>query len=517
MNRLMPNYGWVQNTSNLSTIRDAIDLIPEHGIKHSELMNAIKAYRESINDLPKRWNWDARCRIKGLHATGLIKLNRYIQGYDLTDLGRRLKTLPKSSNYERGFRLLTEAESGVFKEGLLTNPPVIKVLSLFEKDRKSDHRGLSKYDVGKELGFVGDIGFTHLDPFWIESNGYSFSDKEGDADKWARTIISWLNQVGWVKPFGTQRIGNRELIIYTSSEQVEVILKYDAQRIVRNVPVEMLCSGHHPFPKLIQKRRSIILQSLSSKECTADELVATITSNGIRFDQKDCEFEVINLQNAGFRIIENGGYYKLIDKIELDIPPIVVESQDVDSLEKLIEEMVLKYERTLPLKLIDHLIRFGCDPAHSTEFEGIVAEFFRNIGYKAEYLGQGRGRVTDVLVKYIHPSTYAKSYGVIVDAKSTSSKYNFPVGDKRKMKEYIGLHGPKLMAEAIQRHAFAFASFDFITNLEPHLQEITDDTAIGGCAIDIFALLEMGHKVNKGIISLNDLYPNFVTNRRFSI
>lgn len=30
--RLMNNYGWVQNTSNLSTVRDTVELVPIGGI-----------------------------------------------------------------------------------------------------------------------------------------------------------------------------------------------------------------------------------------------------------------------------------------------------------------------------------------------------------------------------------------------------------------------------------------------------------------------------------------------------
>src|SRR5690625_1286035 len=101
-NRLLPNYGWVQNTSNLSTIRDTLELMPEYGIKHLDLMDEIRKMRESQNDLPKRWSWDARNRIKAIHALGLVKLDRNIDGYELTNLGRELKVCEKSNETFRG-------------------------------------------------------------------------------------------------------------------------------------------------------------------------------------------------------------------------------------------------------------------------------------------------------------------------------------------------------------------------------------------------------------------------------
>ena len=61
---LMANYGWVQNSSNLSTVRDTVDLIPAQGLSHNELMRAIHDQRAARGDLPSRWTWDARCRIK---------------------------------------------------------------------------------------------------------------------------------------------------------------------------------------------------------------------------------------------------------------------------------------------------------------------------------------------------------------------------------------------------------------------------------------------------------------------
>lgn len=515
--KLMPNYGWVQNTSNLSTIRNTIDLVPETGITHSELIEKIKQFRVAQNDLPKRWTWDARCRINAIHATGLVMLDRHIQGYALTELGIKLKLCAKGSGKRRKLRILTDKEIKIFREGLLTNTPVIRVLTLLDISRKNSEEGLSKYDIGKELGFVGDVGFTHVDPYWVASAGYSFNDKEGDADKWARTILSWLVQVGWVSLNGTRQISDRRIQIYRSKEEVENVLRYDARRIFRHVPKEMLCSDHHPFPDLIQKRRSLLLKYLSEQPRTQSDLVKKINYENIQFTNQDFEFELLNLKNAGFRITENGGYYKLIDKIILDLPPIIVKTPKLEGIESLIEELIVKYENTLPIRLVDHLIRYGYDGDKGGQFEGVVAEFFRNLGFDAEYLGQGRGRVTDVLVKYKHPSVYARSYGIIVDAKATSSEYYFPIADKRKMKEYITLHGPKLLSEMIQNHAFSFVSSKFIRDVAHHLAEISSETSINGSAITIEELLLLGHKIKQRELVIENLYPFFTTNQKFTI
>lgn len=189
--KLMKNYGWVQNTSNLSTVRDTVELVPEESINHNELMRRIYAYRTELGNIKKKWTWDARCRIKAICATGMVEIDRDCQGYHLTELGKQLCSAPKSTIMRRGNRELSNEEKELFRKGLLTNPPVIRVLTILNDSRKAAKGPMSKYDVGSQLGFVGDIGFTHFEAEFVARNGKSFNDAEGDADKWARTIISW--------------------------------------------------------------------------------------------------------------------------------------------------------------------------------------------------------------------------------------------------------------------------------------------------------------------------------------
>lgn len=141
-----------------------------------------------------------------------------------------------------------------------------------------------------------------------------------------------------------------------------------------------------------------------------------------------------------------------------------------------------------------------------------VEKIFSVMGYEATCLGQGHGRVADVIAKY-RDSHYAKSYGLIIDAKAYE-RYNFPAGDVRKMKEYIMLHGPELLQDQIPQHAFAFVSMDF-TAEDSHLQEISDDTGIKGTAIDVFELMALGSAVVKQDEQIVNLFPRFTTNSRF--
>lgn len=518
----MGNYGWVQNTSNLSTIRDTLSLVDRDGIRHLDLREKIKKFRESHNNLPKRWTWDARCRIKAIHALGFVKLNRHIQGYELTKLGIELLKTKKASEDIGPQRKLSNEEIEVFKKGLLTNPPVIRVLSLLNDDRKGENRGLSKYDVGEKLGFAGDVGFTHIDPYWVANNNYSFGDKEGDSDKWARTILSWLTHVNWVYSDSSQIINNKSLKLFRVKPEIENILRYDAARITRNVPMEMLCSNHHAFPKLVQNRRHIILEGLKNEPLTMGDLNEILKAMSINTDETIIKFEIINLKSAGFRIVESGGYYKLLDKILLDGMTQRLNSEEngeekENVLERKIEEYVVKFDKTIPPKYVDHLIRFGFDGTKHNEFESIVFEYFRFLGFNTTYYGQGKGRVTDVVARYIDQQVYMNSYGIIIDAKASTQKYSFPVGDKRKMTEYIFKHGGELMHEKIPNHSFAFISSEFSSNIKSHLKEIADKTKVNGTAARVENLLELGNKLKKGKIAIADLHSLFTTNELFKI
>ena len=514
--KLMKNYGWVQNTSNLSTVRDTVELASEESINHNEMMRRIYAFRSALGNIKKKWTWDARCRIKAICATGMVEIDRECQGYRLTELGKQLCAASKSEEMRKGNRVLSSEEIDLFRKGLLTNPPVVRVLTLLNDNRKSGKGPMSKYDVGSQLGFVGDVGFTHFEADFVARSGKSFNDAEGDADKWARTIISWLQQVGWVIKEDSIDVYGKSLPRYTTVYEVDRVLQYAAASTEKYIPQEMLCSDHHPFTEVVQQRRVAILKKLAKTQyLPISELLAQLISDGIDTDEETLAFDILNMQQAGIRIFRERSYYRLADKIKLDEikeKPAHI-AQQVGGIEKQIEHYVMVYADSLPTRLVDNLIRYGYDGTNSAAlFEMTIDKFFSNMGYESQCLGQGHGRVADVIAKYRAPS-YPKSYGLIIDAKAYE-KYPFPAGDVRKMKEYINLHGVELMQDMIPRHAFAFISMAF-TDPDEKLEEIANDTAVRGTAIDVFTLLELGSKVAKQEVSIADLYDSFITNKLY--
>ena len=268
---------------------------------------------------------------------------------------------------------------------------------------------------------------------------------------------------------------------------------------------------------IVKNRRITILKVLKARPyIEADDLLAAVLELGADTDAETLSFDILNLQQAGIQIVKEGSLYRLIDKIKLDIPAqgCSFVKRKVEGIERNIEHYVAVYADSLPPKLVDNLIRYGFDGTNSAAlFEAAVERIFSLMGFNAQHLGQGYGRVADVIARYCGP-VYAKSYGIIIDAKAYE-KYTFPANDIRKMKEYICLHGQELMKDSIPNHAFAFVSMAF-SEPDRHLEEIAHDTAVNGTAIDVFTLLELGSKVAKNELAISNLYPKFITNKLFS-
>jgi len=309
------------------------------------------------------------------------------------------------------------------------------------------------------------------------------------------------------------------LTLYKATPLAENVLRYYSRSIKKYVPSEMLCSNHHSFPTLVQKRRVLLLQSLQSGAKTLSELVSRLQNHGLDVDDQTIRFEIISLKQAGFRIANEGNIYKLEDKVELDINPSLLENtvEEESDIEKQIERIVTRYEATLPPRLVDNLMRYGYDGIYGKEFESAVSRYFKFLGYKTTYLGQGHGRVPDVIARYIDDTVYARSYGIIIDAKATSERYTFAANDVRKMKEYILNIGGELMKEMIARHAFAFISSEFVDNVKKPLEEIATETGINGTAIRVEDLLELGNGVSQGKMNISSLYNYYTNNDRFDI
>ena len=110
--------------------------------------------------------------------------------------------------------------------------------------------------------------------------------------------------------------------------------------------------------------------------------------------------------------------------------------------------------------------------AKGNEFEKMVAETFKFLGFEIENFGQGTGRNPDAIIKFREEHT-----AFIVDAKAYNEGYSMG-RDDRAIREYIATFCPKLKKEGFTKIGFIIVSNSFKTNLQDFANEITWNTDI---------------------------------------
>lgn len=110
--------------------------------------------------------------------------------------------------------------------------------------------------------------------------------------------------------------------------------------------------------------------------------------------------------------------------------------------------------------------------AKGSEYEKMVAEVFKLLGFEVEIFGQGTGRNPDAIVKFREEHT-----AFIVDAKAYNEGYVMG-RDDRAMREYISNFCPKLRKDGFTKIGFIIVSNSFKTDLNEFANDITWNTDI---------------------------------------
>ncbi len=127
------------------------------------------------------------------HALGFITYDSGSDTFFLSPLGQQYINTPASAGI-----------NSVLEDALLSYPPAVRVLRLL-----AAHTHLTKFEIGRQFGFVGENGFTSLPQDLLVRDlqrepsaairSQMLSNSDGTSDKYARMISGWLEQVGWVE------------------------------------------------------------------------------------------------------------------------------------------------------------------------------------------------------------------------------------------------------------------------------------------------------------------------------
>jgi hypothetical protein len=441
----------------------------------------------------------------------------------ITDLGRAFIETEDNS----------EEETNILRTVFLSYPPMCRILQLL-----SSGEALTKFDLGSQLGFKGEKGFTSipLDYFvaMCSVNPKNNSNLEGDSDKYARGIASWATKVGWVTSIKKTVCVTYLGIVYTKEMQAFKITAQgmsDFKRTVSNsskaalpkyVFYEMLATKSSSVGvKYLRYRRANLINFVSRGDKTLSSIQKHLKSLGLDESVETIVDELNNLKNIGLNVREtsvNGVVkYKIIDKIE----KLMIPEQGTVLKDNIIE---LKDNLRAELKNISHDYLELVDLAYSEatskekkaadarEFEFKTADLFINeLDFKGMHLGDSDK--PDVIISY-------SNYGTIIDNKSYKDGFSVDKHNADEMSRYINQNKqriPNIPPNEWWRNfdinvtdfTFLFITSFLTGNFRSNLEEISMLTGVNGGAIGVKNLLYLSDKLKGNEITYEDFFTYF--------
>ena len=374
--------GWVQDPSNLKSLCDVVAIFDENSVKHNELIRTIiptlVEERDGRNDILNSLNsrplkigysklvgttfkprstsrcngivqatvkgqsrpfigdWPADNFVRWAHAFGFIKYNYSDDTFEITPTGLELVAARETEEN------LSEREKELLINAILAYPPAVRILNLLAKTETTH---LTKFELGKQLGFVGEGGFTSLPQTILikalattetasERNKMK-TDWDGSSDKYARTISKWLEKLGLVEQLPklitveigerhyTETIGQAYMITARGiTVHNRIIGQSRHSRISKNVCFEMFATKGNDR-EYLRTRRAYILKCISESggQVSVVDIQNYLITVNLNESIETIKDDVQGLINIGLNIVVNGDIYQWDDRInDFNIP-----------------------------------------------------------------------------------------------------------------------------------------------------------------------------------------------------
>ena len=552
-NQNFRTFGWVQDPSDFESLIKVVSIFDNKSETHKELVNekidrliekrdGKSHFLEVLNSTPLKIKYadlvgtsftprsSARCNgivqatVKGqvrdfisdwpadnfvrwAHALGFIKYNYFDDSFEITEEGLNLT----------GAKTIEEKED-ILIDSLLSYPPAVRILNLL-----SDGKVKTKFELGKNLGFIGEDGFTSIPQDVLimtlattedtKERNKLRTDTEGSSDKYARMIAKWLSKLGLLVQVVKEvelsiggknykeKIGQSYMI---TAKGIQALNKANGKsrhkRISKNISWEMLATKGIDR-NYIRTRRALIIKNLI--ECksglTLEEIRDRLEIQAISELFTVVKDDLDGLINIGLNIEKIGEKYYFNDEINDFIIPIIENSekseftQEKDNLREKLDTLSHEY-----LSLVD----LAFDSQQNRLFEMKTVELLtKECNYKGVHLGGSRK--PDGII-YTENST--DNYGVIIDTKAYSNGYNLPISQVDEMVRYVEENNKrekernsnewwKEFGDNIDKFYFSFISGKFVGNIEEKLQRITIFTNVYGNAMTIITLLYLANEI----------------------
>ena len=566
-NQNFRTFGWVQDPSDFESLIKVVSIFDNKSETHKELVNekidrlieerdGKSHFLEVLNSIPLKIKYadlvgtsftprsSARCNgivkatVKGqvrdfisdwpadnfvrwAQALGFIKYNYFDDSFEITEEGLNLT----------GAKTIEEKED-ILIDSLLSYPPAVRILNLL-----SDGKVKTKFELGKNLGFIGEDGFTSIPQDVLimtlattedtKEHKKLRTDTEGSSDKYARMIAKWLSKLGLLVQVAKEvelniggknykeKIGQSYMI---TAKGIQSLNKVNGRsrhkRISKNISWEMLATKGTDR-NYIRTRRALIIKSLI--ECksglTLEEIRDRLEIQTISELFTVVKDDIDGLINIGLNIEKIGEKYYFNDEINDFIIPIIENSekseftQEKDNLREKLDTLSHEY-----LSLVD----LAFDSQQNRLFEMKTVELLtKECNYKGVHLGGSRK--PDGII-YTENST--DNYGVIIDTKAYSNGYNLPISQVDEMVRYVEENNKrekernsnewwKEFGDNINKFYFSFISGKFIGNIEEKLQRITIFTNVYGNAMTIITLLYLANEIKANRLKTMEVVKYF--------
>jgi len=464
-------------------------------------------------------DWPADNFIRWAQCLGFIKYNYYDDTFEITELGLEF------SNSEEGAK-----RNEILEEALLSYSPAVRILSLLE-----DGTEKTKFELGQNLGFIGEDGFTSLPQDIlimtlaseddIKERNKLKADTEGSSDKYARMIAKWLIKLDLLKQVSktvnvkigmntyTENIGQSYVITAKGIKALNKVRgKSKFKRVAKNISWEMLATKGIDRD-YIRTRRAYIIKILAEAKngLTLEEIrdkleLLYMTSELFTVVRDDIE----GLVNIGLNITIRNNKYYFDDTINDFVIPRIKDKTNEKS-----EITIKKDDLREQLDILSHeylsLVDLSFDSKQNRLFEMKVIELLTK-ECKYEGLHLGGSRKPDGV---IYTSDLTTNYGVIIDTKAYSKGYDLPISQIDEMTRYVEENNKRDKTrnpnewwnnfnKDINEFYFAFISGEFKGNIDEKLKRISIATNRKGSAIAIMPLIKLANEIKAQRMNLED-------------
>lgn len=574
-------FGWVQDPSNFRSLCDVVAIFNPNTAKYAELFNYLIPHLvekqdgrdtllNALKTIPLRIkyshlvgsaftprsssrcngiiqaavrgqsrdfivDWPADNFLRWAHCLGFVRYDYTTDTFEITPSGIKL-TEAKTSGEE-----LNETEIEILTTALLAYPPATRILTLLYENEGTL---LTKFELGRQLGFVGEDGFTSMPQKTLiytiaqaspTERAKMRSDWEGSSDKYARMIARWLEKLKLVEKrpkqvtieFAgsqfTETIGQSYLITakgITELRRSRGMSKHS--KIKKNICWEMLATKGSDR-EYLRTRRAFILKLLSDKHNWVSllELEIYLKEQSIETDADTLLDDIKGLQNIGINISQKQNNFYLEDRLNdfaILIPTSLSKSTFTETKEKVRSKLkVLSHEY---LALID----LAYDSSQNRLFEMKTLDLLlEECDYQGMHLGGSRK--PDGIIYRNEPLC---KYGVIIDTKAYSKGYNLPISQADEMERYIGENQTrdskinpnewwKNFDHEITDFYFMFISGHFVGNYQSQIERISRNKNIKGTAMSIANLLLFAEAYKSNFYTHSQIKDTMFTNSEFII